>query len=252
MLRSPPSLPFIMAVVSLLSPSPYVKDTGLLSAFGERRWVKQKYFDSRPAVPEQNMTRIPEVTSAAGATAGSHEEHTRRGHQAPTTATLGCPLSASEDGACLVAAREGKEDGDGGGTPERHLSPPSTPRSVTPRHSVADSPGRPTRDTEAITTLVQTPVNATTGHTGNTSRSNHRPAKARRVTFKYPEVLQLLIKYIKEKKPSVDTLDDLIAVRMAYEKDNPCESNTHVTYFEESGLLCIAMIFPATLQYSAL
>ena len=105
----PPSLPFIMAVVSLLPPSPLVKDTGLFSVFGERKWVKQKYFVERPTVPEQIMTRIPEVTSAAGATAGSHHEHPRRGHQASITGTLGRPLSANGDGACLAAGSQGNE-----------------------------------------------------------------------------------------------------------------------------------------------
>ena len=65
------------------------------------------------------MNRVTDDTSAAGATAGSHHEHTRRGHQAPITVTLGRPLSASEDGACLAAGSEGNEDGNGAGEHDR-------------------------------------------------------------------------------------------------------------------------------------
>ena len=97
------------------------------------------------------------------AVAGSHHEHTRRGHQVSITGTLGRPLSASGDIACLAAGSEGNEGGngageqthpsimsrvptpphgsgrgEGGGTPERVLFPASIPRPVTPRHSVAD------------------------------------------------------------------------------------------------------------------
>ena len=67
-------------------------------------------------------------TSAA---AGSHHEHTRRGHQASITGTLGRPLSASGDVACLAAGSEGNEGGNGAG---EQTHPSIMSRVPTPPH----------------------------------------------------------------------------------------------------------------------